>query len=261
MGKRRTLGLGLLGALFGLAASALVGCGGQSPPVRMDPDDELVLSRRALERQKYADAIVQFQDLVFNYPGSPEAEEAQFLLGECYLKTEQYELAREAFQNLIQDYPESQFRDDAQLYIGVTYLEESLPAQYDQEMTWRAIEEFEVFLADYPTSPLRDEAEAHLRGARDKIAEKGYLNGRLYLKMGYTRAARLTFERVTQEFPVSPWAARSMLGIARAHIQEKNHREAEETLGRLIEEYAGTPEAEIGRKTLEELEDTPSPRG
>lgn len=260
--SERSAGRRILPAILaGMCLAGAQGCAGRSPGVRMDPDDALAVAKRAYERGKCLQAIGDLENLVLNHPGSAEAGEAQFLLGECHRRIEQYDLARSAYQDLIREYPKSEFRDDAQLMIGVSYYDESLPPEYDQEMTWKAVEEFEVFLTEYPESPLWQEAEAWLGRCRDKIAEKQYLNGELYLKMGYTRAARLTLEQVAHDYPSSKWSARAILGVAKTYLREKNVEEAEAALGRLIEEYPGTPEALKGQEALRELKEADSPRG
>lgn len=235
------------------------GCAGSAPDVRTDPEDWLAVGKRAFERGKYTRAIADLEGLTLNHPGSAEAQEAQYLLGECYRLSKQYDLARDAYRDLISTYPQSGFRDDAQLKIGISYFEESLPPELDQELTFMAGEEFEVFLADYATSPLAEEAESWLRACREKIAEKCYLNGRLYLRMGHAQAARLTFEDVLSRFPSSKWVAPSILGVGRAHLREGNQEEAEAALARLIEEYPNTPEAVMGREALKELEEASDP--
>jgi len=263
------MGLGVRGigrlvlpvVLSALCLPGVPGCGGSSPPVRMDPEDQLEFCRRTCEQGKPLTAIPSLQDLVLNYPGTPEGVEAQYLLGESYRRTEQYDLARKAYQDLVREYPNSTYRDEAQLKIGVTYFEESLPPEYDQEMTYKAMEEFEVFLADYPNSPVRGEAEDWLRMCREKLAKKMYLNGKLYLKMGYTAAARHTFQRILDRHPASESAAPAILGIARSYLREKKRTEAEAALDRLIDEFPGTPEARIGRDTLEDLRGRPEGQG
>ncbi len=255
-GKRRLV---FLTVLWLLCHSVVAGCGGSSPSVRMDPDDQLESCRRDCERGKHMKVIPRLQNLVLNYPGTAQGAEAQYLLAESYRQTEQYDLARDAYTDLVREYPASTYRDRAHLSIGISFFEESLPAEYDQELTYRALEEFEVFLVDYPTSPVRKEAEEWLEKCREKIARKSYLNGRLYLKMGYTEAARHTFQRVLDAYPASTSAAPAVLGIAQSYLREKNRTEAQAVFGRLIEEFPGTPEAEIGREKLEEL--TGHPQG
>jgi outer membrane protein assembly factor BamD len=227
----------------------------------MDPQDQLSEAKREFERGKYLKIIPEFQGLTLNYPGTPEGMEAQFLLAESYRLSEQYDLAREAYQDLIRDYPHSSYREEAQLKIGVAYLDESLPAEFDQELTWKALEEFEVFLAEYPSSPVREQAEHWLNECREKIARKDYLNGRLYLKMGYTEAARKTFERVFSEYPSSESAAPAVLGMAQAYLKEKKRDDAVVFLDRLIEEYPGTPEAQVAEERLREIKGVSKDKG
>ncbi|MCK4547588.1 MAG: outer membrane protein assembly factor BamD [Candidatus Eisenbacteria sp.] len=229
-------------------------CGGSSPQVRLDPRDQLVLSKHDFERKKYMKVIPDFQVLTFNYPGTAEGMEAQFLLAESYRLSKQFDLAREAYQDLIRDYPQSPRREEAQFKIGVAYLEESLPAEYDQELTWKALEEFDVFLAEFPDSPILEQARQAMNECREKMAEKDYKNGNLYLKMGYTEAARRTFERVIEEYPTTRSAPPAFLGMARAYLKEKKREEAVPFLDRLIKEYPGTPEARAAQERLGEIE-------
>jgi outer membrane protein assembly factor BamD len=234
----------------GAAGLLWTGCAGESPRVRMDPRDQLDRCRRQVEHRKFDKAILELQDLVLNYPGTPEGMQGQYLLGEAYRKSEQYDLAREAYQHLIRDYPDSDLRDDAQLMIGIAYLAESPPAEYDQELTYKAIEEFEVFLADYPTSELRGQAESRLAECNDKLARKEFLNGQLYLKMGHTEAARRVFEHVLAGYPASSYAAPSLLGIARSYLRDKNREQAQSYVDRLIREHPESPEAREAERSL-----------
>jgi tetratricopeptide (TPR) repeat protein len=85
----------------------------------------------------------------------------------------------------------------------------ALPARLEQSDTRKAIEETENFEETYPESEYLPEVRRIKSDSYDRLAEKEYLAGRLYRRMGYTSAAIHYFRELEKDFPESRWLARS----------------------------------------------------
>ncbi len=102
----------------------------------------------------YDEAIAAFARIVSEAPGSPEADNAQYWIGECHYGAGRFQAALEAF-NQVFDYAETEKDDDAQLKIARCHL--SL-GQKEQ-----AIAAFRHLLASYPDSEYVEAARRELR--------------------------------------------------------------------------------------------------
>jgi hypothetical protein len=83
----------------------------------------------------------------------------------------------------------------------MSYWKQTRPAPYDQEMTRRSIAQFERFLTLFPDHPNAAEIKQYRLTARDRLAEKAFRNGRLYLKLHHWDPARYYFALVRSDYP------------------------------------------------------------
>jgi outer membrane protein assembly factor BamD (BamD/ComL family) len=98
----------------------------------------------------------------------------------------------------------------------MAYWKQTRPAPYDQDMTRRAMGQFDRFLTLFPEHPQAQEVKQLRLTGRDRLAEKAYRNGRLYLKLHYWEPARYYFALVRTDYPESRWAERALSGQAAA---------------------------------------------
>jgi len=206
--------------LAGLLWIALLasGCatGGGRPLAPAANSDQLRVAKQRYEQHDYTEAIELLKGYIQFQNGAPDLDEAHFLLGMCYVKRAEWPLATTEFQIVTTDFLDSPRLADAQYWLGTTYWKQSRAAPYDQDMTRRAIAQFERFLTLFPEHPQAAEIKQFRLTARDRLAEKAFRNGRLYLKLHHWDPARYYFTLVRSDFPETRWAERSLAGEATA---------------------------------------------
>ncbi|UCD54760.1 MAG: outer membrane protein assembly factor BamD [Candidatus Omnitrophota bacterium] len=169
-------------------------------------------------------AIEIFRTVRKNAPFGEYADQAQFMIAQCYKKSEQYDEAKEAFQELIDEYPHSILADKAEYEAAqCTYLA-SLNPDYDQELTEDAIKEFKKIAKSKENSHASKEAEDALFLLEDKKAQSLFNIAKFYEKQKHYRSARIYYEEVLEEYSWSSFAklARERLkDIAKLTEQEE----------------------------------------
>jgi outer membrane protein assembly factor BamD len=193
------------------------------PPVGMpDAEDQFLLAQEKYDDRKFEEARLEFQKLIWNYPGSDYIDDAQYYLAECYRNQEDYPTAIVEYGRLLHNYSQSPFAPAAQYHLAQCYYEQSLPASLDQNFTEKAIQELQIFLEEYPQSELTSQAEDLLLRARTKLAKKGYDNARLYLKMDSYQAAIIYLQEILEAYGDTKWAvdAQYLLGECYRHLEK-----------------------------------------
>ncbi len=68
--------------------------------------------------EDYELALMQFQNILLQFPGSPVNDDSQYYLGMTYFKREQFLLAAYEFSKLIRNIPASPFVPDSQFMLA-----------------------------------------------------------------------------------------------------------------------------------------------
>lgn len=76
-----------------------------APPAGASADVLYATGKRAFDARDYAEAAQYFQGLLQRYPDAPQADNAQFWLGEILYQQRDFEQAILAYQQVIESYP------------------------------------------------------------------------------------------------------------------------------------------------------------
>lgn len=123
-----------------------------------DPAQEPVAYQQAftlLKEARYEKAITAFQGYLSQYPAGPNADSAQYWLGDAYYVTRQLKEALQAFQALADKSPVSAKRPDALLKTGFVHYE---LAQWDA-----ARKSLQSVMQTYPNSSVAKLADNRLQ--------------------------------------------------------------------------------------------------
>ncbi len=205
------VGLLALLAVFGGCAT-----GGGRPLAPSSGPDQLRVAKLRYDQHQYADAVELLKGYLQFQSGAPDLDEAHFILGMCYVKRQEWPLAATEFQILVSDFTDSRRLADAHYRLGMAYWKQTHGAPYDQDMTKRSIGQFDRLLSLFPDHPQAVEIKGLKLRARDRLAEKGFRNGALYLKLHFYSPARYYFNLVRKDYPESAWAERALSGEAEA---------------------------------------------
>ena len=181
-----------------------------------------------LSSKKYEKAREEFNIVVKQYPASAFADSAQFYLAETYYKTSEYLTAAFEFSNVTHNYPSSKLVPEARFRIADCYKELSPRVQLDQANTKKAIQAFQSFIDYYPDSPLVPKAEHEITLLRNKLALKNLEIAKLYMILGYYRAAVVYYDVILERYHDSDIADKAAIGKVKALI--KRHRDGEASI-------------------------------
>ena len=232
---------------------AIVGCHKTTVNMReMSPEDQYNHAKAIFDKRDFYKAKMQLLVAVLNNPGHRIIEQAQFYLAESYFHLKEYDSAIEEYEKLIRSLPQSPFVDDARYQVGMCYYKMSPGYALDQDNTWKAISQFQYFLEEFPDSDLRPEVEKRMGECRTKLAKKVYKTGELYRKMGYFRAAVLSFNTVLESYYDTEWADDAMYWKGVCHMKMREWENGETVLTEFLQKY---PDKPLFRKVEQLLRD------
>jgi outer membrane protein assembly factor BamD len=204
--------------------------------------------KAAYDRHDYVEAELDLKAYVEQYPGTDKTDDALYYLGLAYMKTKEYALGSSQFDRLTRDFPQSEYQPDAMFYLARCDDLDSRPAPLDQTETQRAIDRYRAFLDQFPENPHTKEAVTRRDALIDRLAEKRYRNGRLYLKLKQRPAAEIYLRGVLADYPESRWAGDSAVLLADILVDQGNKEEAIEVLRKVPS--AATSDAKAHAKDI-----------
>jgi len=194
----------------------------------MTAHDLFAMGKDKYDRGKYLPSREYFQTIVYNFPGEPMVDTAQYFLSLTYFGAKEYEIAGVEFNRLVLNYPSSAYFTHA-LFMRAVSFYHSTPKHFalDQTDIKRAIRQFEDFLIDYPESELIPEAKEYLSQGRTRLARKQYEAGRTYKYIRAYDAAKTYFQVVIDDFTDTEYGSKAAFDYAEMEYRLKNFDEAQ----------------------------------
>jgi len=234
-----------------LLAAAFVGLPGcpkrqQVAPVR-DAASGLDLGLAALEAGRYKEAEERLTFLIFNFPGSREASDAQYWLGESHFRRRDYVQSQTEFEFYLQSFPNGRYQEQANYQLGLACFLAAPPSSRDQTSTKKAKEILEEFLVLYPDSELRSEVNATLARISRRLAERDFTTAVLYYQAGEFSAALVYYEYLLGHIAQEDWAEDDRLRLAVCYAENGRPEDARP----LLESLRATAELPRVRQAAE----------
>jgi len=184
------------------------------------PEQDFNQALNLLQTKKYDKAINALQNIVFNYPGSNYAADAQFYLADAYFTKKDYQSAIAEFEFFINSFAGSQFLEEAYYKRALSYYYIVPAVVKDQTMLSKTLEILDELEERFPSTRYQEDIIQLRSKIADRWAEKSYNTGVLYFKGGEYDASRVYFDFVLNEYPETKWINNCKLYIAQ--IYEKN---------------------------------------
>lgn len=233
--------------------------------------DEYLYARKLFEEKYYDLAAEQLERCLRDFPGLREADEAQFLLGEAYLKAGDSERARAAFLRTAIIYSESPRAPEALFKVG-----ESLEIAGRSREAMQAFERVEGFYSGSQLAPSALWKASALGVASGDTGRADDIAGQIiekYPDSPYAAMARLArayralnrsdyrtceqyFRFVTSRAGVDSLSSAAWLGLGRLNIRRFNLNGAEEHFRKAIDLFPATPGGAVARLELADLYNT-----
>lgn len=218
----------LLASIFIILALIASGCGGGSKLKPMlTAHDAFEIGKQQYDKKKYLKAVESFQQVVYNYPGDPVVDSAQYYLALSYFGSEDYALASVEFNRLVLNYPGSAYADHAQ-FLRAVCMYEGTPknAGLDQTGLPESIQQLEDFIVEHPESELVPDANTYLHAAKNREAKRLYSAAVVYTRMRASEAAKIYYQKVIDDYTSSDYASLASFGIAEEEMRVKAFDEA-----------------------------------
>ncbi len=208
--------------LAAVLVAVIVGCSNKPKLETMPPTQMYNYLRETYNNEKYLDAAEGFEFFTINYGGNALVDSAQYFLGMSHFALKEYILAADAFDYLTRRFPNSQIVPEAMFMVGDCYWELSPRFSLDQTNTQKAIDFYQAFIDYYPEILDKVQlAQKRIETCREKMANKMFANGVIYLKMKNFDSAVIYFGQVIEQYYDTEWAVKSTLKIAESHEKAK----------------------------------------
>ncbi len=235
----------------------LLAAGCPKRPQVKPPDnarDALETGIRLLEDKRYAEAEEMFTFLVFNFPGSRQASDAQFYLGETYFDKGDFTQAQTEYDFYLKSFPNGRFQEKATHRLALAYFRSAPPGSRDQTRTLRAREICREFLALYPESEIAPDVEQTLGRIERRLTQRDFDIAVLYYRGGEFASALVYFENIASKLPVESWEPIDRYRYA-VSLQESGHPDRALPLLSAIVESDAPPELKrLARGRIDRIE-------
>ena len=259
---------GALRAFLAAGLLAFAACGhGQPDIATLTSNSDQVIweaGQKALQKKDWESARQHFKRIVDAFPQSQYAPSARLALGDTFIEeggTSNDIMSISAFREFLTLYPSHPKSDYAQFQVAESYFRQKSGADRDQTQTLHALEEYERLLDLYPSSPYIEQARGRIKESRQNLARAEYMAGYFYQKSRqYCRAAVARYEGILKDYPDFDDLDLVLLHMAECLRAQGRTAEALPHLGRLLEDFPESAQAETARSLMEEWsQDVPPP--
>ncbi|MCX7785655.1 MAG: outer membrane protein assembly factor BamD [candidate division WOR-3 bacterium] len=185
--------------------------------VNYNPEEDFNRALSAFESKQYNKAIEMFQNVLFNYPGTSYAGDAQFYIANAYFMKKNYRDAIYEFEFFIKSFLGSQYLEEAYYKLALCYYYLAPTVIRDQSFLYKTVEILDELQEKFPATKYTDEINRLKREVAERWAQKEFIVGELYYKAGELTSAQVYFQYLLDNFPSTKWAERSTLLLAQIY--------------------------------------------
>ena len=193
-------------------------------------------AEKLYKAEKYGRTVEKLEEILSTCAGSGYMEQAQFLLAESRFNLEQWIEARGEYGSFIVNFPGSPFAETAEYRKAVSSFNIEYRIDRDESNTTTAMKDFERYLANHPNTPLRDSVNYYYDLLVDRMAEKEFQTGRLYLRMDKPQAAVIYFKEFLETYPKSKRRTETLFLISSAYTDLDQFESARQYLATIQSE-------------------------
>lgn len=142
------------------------------------------------------ETIEMFTSIVGNAPRSRMAARSRLAIAELHEESDRPDLALKTYQTVVDEHPGTAEAQEAQFQIGQTYVERAEESSKDRSTVASAREAFEDYLIRHPEGERSGEVRGRLDTLGEKEAEQTFAIARFYEKTGKQQAAAIYYREV-----------------------------------------------------------------
>ncbi|MEO0078489.1 MAG: outer membrane protein assembly factor BamD [candidate division WOR-3 bacterium] len=236
---------------------ANVGCPKRATPPRPASAEQAL--QQALDfrhAKRFRQAQEAFTNVIFSFPGSAQASDAQYYLAEAHFAARDYAAAQTEYDFYLKNYPNGRFQEQAAFELALAHLRASPGHTRDQTAARKAREMLDDFLSLYPETKLRAEVNQALAEIDTHLARKDLDAARLYFRAGEYKSALVYYEYTIDAHPGIAISDVDNYRIAVCYAETGRVDEART----LLERIAASPDAGLRRLAQSRLVRLPPSR-
>jgi len=153
------------------------------------------------------EGIEILQRVADRLPGSELAARSLMRIGDFQFARRRWVEAAATYLDYIGRFRGRYRSDEALLKAAQATYAQFDDANHDDTPLIEAEQLFRQYLAQYPNTPGAEQAGEALREITDLKAEKAYMTGRFYERVGRPVSAAVYYRDVARKYPGTPWAA------------------------------------------------------
>ena len=202
------------------------------------------------ENGLYEEAEVSFKSITDEYPLSPQAVEAELMLGDTYYVSERYDEASAsytAFQAFHPGHPKAAY---ALFQKGMSHFKEVLSVDRDQTKTKKALFAFEDLVKFYPESPYAEKSKEVVSFLRTRLAGSEMYVGRFYYKTKNYKGALRRFSIVIKDYRDTNAVDEALYYIGETYDSLGEKELAKEAFGSLVSDFPRSSFFEVAKSRL-----------
>lgn len=173
----------------------------------------------ALEKRRYDEAVVFFEEVERQHPYSAWARRAMLMTAYAQYLTNDYEASLESVDRFLAIHPGNKDAAYAYYLRSMNYYERIRDVGRDQDITRKAMNALQDVVRRYPDTEYARDARLKLDLTRDHLAGKEMDVGRWYLKRDQHVAAINRFNKVVKEYQTTSHVPEALYRMVEAYLE------------------------------------------
>lgn len=168
---------------------------------QLSADDLYQKAEAEFKKKNYAQAIELFERLKSAHPDFSKIPEVYLKLADASFDEASYEKAASRYLQFLELYPAHKEVAKAKFNVAMCYFNQIKNTDLDSRAVKSALDSFKQLANDANAGEWAKKAEEKTKECLKKLAEKEIYKAQTYVSVGNYKAARLSAQRVLDEFP------------------------------------------------------------
>ena len=222
-----------------MTATLLQGC--STPQVNKPIDILFKDGEQSYQKGDYEDAILQWKKVKESYQSPELTAKAEFGIANAYFLNKDYIESAAAYEDFRKLHPTHPQVDFSLYRQGMSNYNQINRIDTDQTPVKNTISIFDSYQRLYPAGEHLAEVQAKLRDCRDKELQYEIYVGRFYLKTDAYKAAIARFEEALKSFPDQARRDEVLYMLGKAYLESGQKSKGNEFFERLTREFPTSP--------------------
>ena len=197
-------------------------------------------AKKRLDRGRYEEAAVFFDEVERQHPYSVWARRAQLMSSFSYYMAQKYPEAVSSAQRFLTIHPGNKDAPYANYLIAMSYYQQIEDVTRDQKITQQASDSFNELIRRYPQSRYATDARLKLDLINDHLAGKEMEVGRFYQRQANWLAAASRFREVVDKYQTTSHTPEALERLVETYLNLGLPEEAHKAAAVLGRNYPGS---------------------